>query len=71
MPVSGRISDSLGNLFGLAVAMWQEKSSEADVVNAPVPPNHQNETNKSEPGLDPIRHVHLSRFQQADRMKPH
>ena len=54
MLVPGVVSDSLGNLFGFAVSAWKEKSAEADVINPPVQPNHQNKAEKSEPRLDPI-----------------
>ena len=60
MFVSGLGSDSLGNLFGLAVATRDQKSPETDVKDTPVPPDHQSETKKSDSGLDPIGYVHLS-----------
>ena len=40
MFVSGLGSDSLGNLFGLAVSTGHKKSHETDVKDTPVPPNH-------------------------------
>ena len=59
MFVSGLGSDSLGNLFGLAVSTWHKKSPETNVKDTPVPPDHQNETEKGDSRLDPIGYVHL------------
>ena len=59
MFVSGLGSDSLGHLFGLAVSPWHQKSPETNVKDAPVPPDHQSETEKSNSRLDPIGYVHL------------